>query len=504
MPYLELKHISKSFGAVKALTDINLSIDEGTIHAMVGENGAGKSTLGKIVTGVLHFDEGNIALDGRAVRFGSPRDAMIHGIAGIQQEVTLVPHMTVLENVFLGIEETRNGLLLTKKLKRDYAELCNDSGFNLPTDVSVASLSTADKKKVELLRALARNAKLIVFDELTASLGPDDSKKLISIIRNLRDKGTTIIYISHFLEEVLGLADEVTVLRNGGLVKTSSVSQETKNTLISSMVGQEIDLEFPPKSIPSSNSREVLSVSGLSRKGVFDDISLTIREGEIVGLAGLVGSGRTEIARAIYGANPFDSGEIKFLDRSVRIKSPNDAIRAGIMLLPENRKIQGLVMQFSVGQNVTLPHLDSISKSSVINIKQEFKQTCAILNKFDVRPPVPQKSIRYLSGGNQQKVMFAKGLFNPPYLLIADEPTCGVDVNARRAIYSIITSLVKEGMAVMLISSEAEEIVGLAHRAYVLSNGRITSVLEGEEITVESIIKAEFNMKEDIGSRNQI
>jgi rhamnose transport system ATP-binding protein len=494
MTYLELNHISKSFGAVKALMNINLSINQGTIHGLVGENGAGKSTLGKIITGIIQFDEGNIVLNGHSVRFGSPRDAMMHGIAGIQQEVTLVPHMTVLGNVFLGIEDTTYGLVRFKKLNRDFVNLCNDSGFTLPPDVSVASLSTANKKKVELLRALARNAKLIIFDELTASLGPDDAKKLVSEIRNLRDKGTTVIYISHFLEEVLELADEVTVLRNGELIKTSPASQETKNSLVSSMVGQEVNLEFPPKSIPSSISREVLSVSSLTRRGAFDNISLSIKEGEIVGLAGLVGSGRTEIARAIYGAYPIDSGEIKFFNQHTRIKSPYDAIRTGIMLLPENRKTQGLIMQFSVGENVTLPHLDSVSKYSLLNMKQEYRQTCAILNRVDVRPPVPKTSIRYLSGGNQQKVMFAKGLFKPPHLLIADEPTCGVDVNARRAIYSIITSSAKDGMAVLLISSDAEEIVGLAHRAYVLSNGKINAVLEGDKITLESIIKAEFNM----------
>lgn len=496
MTFITLNQISKSFGAVRALWNINLSIQEGSIHALVGENGAGKSTLGKILTGVLEFDEGDILLGENSVRFGSPRDAMLHGIAGIQQEVTLVPHMTVIENVYLGIEDSRYGFLPNKEIRRNYTSLCNDTGFMLPPDTRVASLSTANKKKVELLRALARNAKLIIFDELTASLSSDDSRKLISEIRDLRDRGTTILYISHFLEEVLDLADEVTVLRNGELVRTSSASQETKSTLVASMVGREISLEFPPKSVVPSDAREVLSVSGLSHRGVFQDISLSIKEGEIVGLAGLVGSGRTEIAKAIYGALPIDSGEIKFLNKRVKIKSPYEAIRAGISLLPENRKVQGLIMQLSVGENITLPFLDSVCKYYLINSRQEYRKTRAILDRFDVRPPVPQKNIRHLSGGNQQKVMFAKGLFKPPHLLIADEPTCGVDVNARRAIYEIITSLVKEGMAVLLISSDAEEIVGLAHRAYVLSNGKISSILEGEDITLESIVKAEFEMKD--------
>lgn len=504
MSFFELRRINKYFGAVKALSNVDLKIEEGLIHALIGENGAGKSTLGKVISGVLRYDSGEMMFKGRLLHYGSPRDAIVDGIAAIQQETTVVPGITVLENVFLGIEGPIFGLYRSRQLKKEYIDLCNRSGFNLPPNIQVSSLSLTDKKKVEILRAMSRNAKLIIFDEPTASLGADDAEKLLSIVRGLRNNGTTIIYISHFLEEVLGLADVISVLRNGEIVKTTPTSQTTITNLVEAMLGHTLDLGFPPKSSPTPNSREVLSVSGLTRKGAFKDISLTIREGEIVGLAGLVGSGRTEIARAIFGADPFDSGEIKYYGRSIRIRSPLDAIRLGIALLPENRKLEGLVFQLPLGQNITLPHLESVCASSLIRIKQEYIQTRSILEKLDVRPPKPRTPVFSLSGGNQQKAVFAKWLFKPPHLLILDEPTCGVDVNARRAIYSIITSLAKDGMAVLLISSELEEIAGLANRALVISRGQITSILEGKDIKEETLLKAAFNMQPDLELRNSL
>jgi ABC-type sugar transport system ATPase subunit len=504
MAYLELHQINKAFGAVKALSNIDLKVEEGTIHALVGENGAGKSTLGKIICGLLQYDSGEMVLKGHYVRYTSPRDAMADGIAGIHQEVTIVPHMTVLENVYLGTEGPTFGFYRDRKLRKDFKELCDRYGFDLAPNSLVVSLSLADKKKVELLRALARNARLIIVDELTASLGADDIKKLIPAIRNLRAIGTTIIYISHFLEEVLALSDVVTVLRNGELIKTSPTSQETPTSLVQAMLGRAIDLGFPPISKPKAGSQDVLTVSGLTRKPAFTDISFNVKEGEIIGFTGLVGSGRTEVARAIIGVDPFDDGEIRLLGQPVKIHSPHEAIHLGITLLPESRKLQGLVMQLPIGQNVTLPHLEAVSTAGFIHTKLENTRARALLEKIDVRPPEPKTPIRSLSGGNQQKVVFAKALFIPPHLLIADEPTSGVDVNARRAIYTIITSLAKEGMAVLLISSEIEEIIGLAHRVYVMSHGRITSVLEGDDINEELIMKAAFNMQENNGQRSSI
>jgi len=498
MSFLELSHISKSFGLVRALSDINLTIEEGKIHAFVGENGAGKSTLAKIICGVLSHDSGNMQLMGRTVNYGSPREAIFDGISAIQQELTVVPALTVIQNVYLGLEGALFSFPNKRHQKMAYTELCRRSKFELPGDEKVSSLSHADKKKVEILRAIARDAKLIIFDEPTASMGAEDAEKLHKIINDLRDSGTTIIYISHFLKEVLKLSNTITVLRNGNLIKTSPASQETPASLVASMLGKEVNVGFPPKPVIKPKARQVLSVSGLTRAPDFIDISFTINEGEIVGLAGLVGSGRTEIARAVFGIDNYDSGEIRYFGETIKIKNSTEAIKLGIALLPESRKTQGLVMQLPVGNNVTLPHLGSVSKLSWIDGKKEYIQTREILEKLDVRPPIPKVPITSLSGGNQQKTVFAKWLFRSPKLLIADEPTCGVDVNARRGIYSIITSLAEQGMSVLIISSENEEIIGLAHRAYVISHGRISAELQGDNLNEKSIMEAAFSNEEKI------
>lgn len=490
--HVELRGINKRFYAVHALTDIHLSMASGTIHALVGENGAGKSTLGKIISGVIRPDEGEFLVDGRPVHYASPRDALADGITMISQELSLVPQRSVLDNVFLGIESQRSGVLRERDMRRRFSALTARSGFGLDPDVLVEDLRHADKKKVEILRAIARNSRLIVMDEPTAALSAEETTRLMEIVRALRNAGTTVVYVSHFLSEVLSLADTVTVLRNGLLVRTSPAAGETPETLVEAMLGRSMSLAFPPRDSVAPGAPVVVSVQGFTRERAFADISLEIRAGEIVGLAGLVGSGRSEVARAIFGADRRDSGVLRLGGQPVRIRNPQDAVRAGIAMLPESRKLQGLVMGLPVSHNVTLPHLEAVSRGTVIRTRQESSALVSLLTQLDVRPLNPRIPVHGLSGGNQQKVLFAKWLFRRPRLLVADEPTAGVDVGAKRTVYELIAALAREGMAVLLISSELEEVLGLAHRVLVMRLGRIVAELEGDSLTMDAVIHAAF------------
>ena len=463
----------------------------------MGENGAGKSTLGKIVAGALRPDDGELVVDGRRVHYATPRDALIDGITMIHQEITLVPKLSVLENVYLGIESRRSGLLQTRDTRRRFDALIAESQFDLPPDAPVSSLSVSDQKKVEILKAVARDASLIVMDEPTAALPDDETARLIEIVRSLREAGTTIVYVSHFLDEVLSVADEVTVLRNGELIRTAPTQDETPEGLVTAMLGRSMSLTFPPKIFPHADAPVVLSVRNLSRRGGVEDVSFDIHAGEIVGLAGLIGSGRSEVARTIFGADRRDSGEISIDEQLIKVETPGEAVKEGIALLPESRKDQGLLMNLFVGHNVSLPHLATMSRGIIVEGGREFRETANLLEELDVRPPEPAVRVDSLSGGNQQKVLFAKWLFRRPKLLIADEPTHGVDVGAKRAIYHLLTSLAGEGMAVLLISSELEEILGLAHRVLVMRLGRIVEELvdspdDHSLLTEDAVMRAAF------------
>lgn len=491
-PIVTLRSVSKRFGGVEALKDVSLAIERGTIHALVGENGAGKSTLGKIIGGVYRPDSGQVLIEGRSVAYGSPRDALADGIALISQEVTLVPQRTVIENVFLGIESVRRGFVQEREMRRRYDELVANSGLYIPPDALLFSLRVAEQKKVEILRAVARNARVIIMDEPTAALSAEETEKLFSLVRRLKAAGTTIVYVSHFLQEVLSLADRVTVLRNGQCIRTSSVADETLESLVEAMLGRYVALGFPEKVHPPEEAPVVLSVEGLARDGAFSDISFHVREGEIVGLAGLVGSGRSEIARAIFGADARTAGTVRVRGRPVNPRSPREAIRAGIAMLPESRKLQGLILKLPVGCNVSLPHLGLVARGPFVRPLVERRQVEQLLTELDVRPRDPRVEARSLSGGNQQKVLFAKWLFGRPHVLIADEPTAGVDVGAKRAIYRLIHSLAGSGMAVILISSDLGEVLGLAHRVLALRRGCIVGEFSGPAVTEDRVMRAIF------------
>ena len=508
--HAELRDISKSFGGTHALAGVSLAIGHGSIHALVGENGAGKSTLGKIISGVHSPDRGQLLLAGEPVRFRSPRDAISRGVILIAQELAIAGSLTVAENVFLGVEPRRAGFQNRRELRRRYAELAASVGFELDGDANAGRLRTADQQKVEILRALCRNAQLIVMDEPTAALSRPDAEALHVVVRQLARSGTTVVLVSHFLSEVLELADEVTILRDGRLVQTVPAAGQTEDSLLSAMLGRPLDATFPLRRPVPAGAPVVLSVRGLTAPGV-SDVSFDLRAGEILGLAGLVGAGRTELARAVYRANRVSAGTVSVPGPAGRADpagaagpagpvgpartvtgSPRAAMRAGLAMIPESRKEQGLLLGRSVRENVTLSSLAQLSRAGVVRPGPERRTVRDMLARVDVRGGGQALPASALSGGNQQKLLFARSLLRDPRVLVADEPTRGVDVGAKRAIYELLASLTESGLGVLLISSDVEEILGLAHRVLVMRAGRIAAELTGDEATEAAILGAAF------------
>ena len=490
---VRLVEIGKRYSGTTALDNVSVVVAGGTVHGLVGANGAGKSTLGKIIGGVIRPDDGQLFVDDRQVRYTSPREARIDGIATISQELSPMPHMSVIESVYFGIEPRRFGLVQWRQMRRQYEELVSLWGFELDGNAKVGMLRTADKQKTEILRAVAADARVIVMDEPTSSLTSVETKTLHRMIRTLREGGRTIVYVSHFLDEVLELADTVTVLRSGHLVRTAPVAEETEESLVAGMFGAAAEAEHfeKPRNLTTP---VVLDVSGLHRKGVLRDISLQIRSGEIVGLAGLVGSGRSELARAISGADPIDGGTIAVDGTARAIRSPADAMAAGMAFVPESRKDDGLFLELSVAANTTFADLRSVaSRLGILRLALERAKTSSLLKLLSVEPPVPSMKTANLSGGNQQKLLFARWMLRGPRVLILDEPTRGVDVAARAAIHRLINNLAAEGSAVLLISSEIEEVLGLAHRVLVMRRGSITREF-GADPPLDAVMEAAFGL----------
>jgi len=489
--HLELADVSKHFGGVRALDGISVEIERGSVHALVGENGAGKSTLGRIVAGVLAPDGGRVLLDGTAVSFRSPREALDLGIAAIAQEPSIVPQLTVAENVLLGSEPLRAGFIRRRSLRREYEKLSASAGFELPGDAPAGRLRTAEQQKVEILRALSRDATTIVMDEPAAALSAPETAQLHEIIRSLSAQGKTIVLISHFLREVLELATTVTILRDGQVIRTSPTSEETEESLVLGMLGRPLTSAFPDKVGPPADSPVVLSVRDLRAPGVAE-ASFDVRAGEIVGLAGLVGAGRTEIARAIFGASPPEAGAATLGSGLAVGRSPRDSLRAGVAMIPESRKEQGLIFGRSAIENVSLPRLGDFCRIGFVRRGAERRIARQMLERCAVRGAAYSSPVRTLSGGNQQKVLFARMMLCNPNIVLADEPTRGVDIGAKRAIYDLLVSLAADGLGVVLISSELEEILGLAHRVLVMRRGRLVAELEGPQMTEPAILAAAF------------
>jgi len=488
-PYiLEMRNIFKSFGGVNALRDVSFQCRPGTVHALVGENGAGKSTLIKILAGALLPDSGEIIFKGQKHQSFSTRKALNSGISVIYQELALVSQMTVAENIFLGREPRKYfGIVDKKRLKIEAKKLLKQLGFEVDMDMEVGEMTVAYQQMVEIAKALSKNADLIIMDEPSAILAGHELDQLFLIIESLKKRGVTIIYISHRLEEVFRIANEVTILKDGQLVGTKLIKDLSRGELVKMMVGRTLEEVFPVSFNQLGNP--VLQVEEISTKTILNQASFNLREGEILGVAGMVGSGRTELARAIFGADPLTSGTIKIKGQDVVFKNPADAIRSKISLVPEDRKYHGLFTKLSILNNITLPILSKISRWGFTDKKKENEIVERERQIHSIDMTSGNQEVQYLSGGNQQKVVLSKSLQTIPEVIIMDEPTRGVDVGAKFEIYQLIRQLNKDGIAILMISSELPEILGLSDRILVMREGKIVAELTPNETNEEMIIE---------------
>jgi len=472
---LRMTGISKSFPGIRALSAVDFDVEAGEVHAVVGENGAGKSTLMKVLAGVYQPDDGTIELDGVAVRLSDPIEARRRGIGMVYQELNLVPDLTVAENILLGSTPSRFGLVDRRALREQARAVLDELDARIHTDDLVGSLTVSQQQIVEIAKVYAARPRIVVLDEPTSSLSEHETQSLFRIIGRMTEAGLAVIYISHRLREVLDISQRVTVLRDGRLVDTRPTSGITAAEMIRLMVGRDLTEVFPKREVEIGEV--ALSVTGLSRAGEFDDISLTVRSGEILGLAGLVGAGRTEVARAIFGLDNRDAGLIEIDGTVVNIRGPRDAVRAGIAYVPEDRKRDGIVPQLSIKDNISLAVLDRVSAAGWIRPNAERTLARQKADELTVTPPAITPRVDTLSGGNQQKVVFAKWLAARPRVLILDEPTRGVDVGAKADIHTIIGELAARGTAIVLISSELPEVLAVSDRILVLHDGRISAEL---------------------------
>jgi len=489
IPRLKLEHIYKAFPGVQAVQDVSLEVYGGEILALVGENGAGKSTLMNIVNGVVALDSGRIVLDGQAVQIPSPRRALELGITMIHQELALIPELTVGQNISLGREPRRfGGWINWQQVYRQAQQELDRLGIQVSARARVADLSIAERQLVEIAKALSYQARLIVLDEPTSSLTSRETETLFRLVRTLRQEGVALIYISHRLEEVFELADRIAVMRDGQLVAQGKVTEFTPNRLVQLMVGRELN-EFFPKS-QTQQGEPILKVVDLQAGKEVRGVSFELRRGEIVGLAGLVGSGRTNVARVLFGVERLKQGAIWFEGKPVHIRSPRDAIRLGIGLVPEDRKAQGLFLKQSVRYNIGTALLERLSRLSFLNFRAINQIVRNLVERLRVRTPSLNQQVRNLSGGNQQKVVISRWLALNPKVLILDEPTRGVDVGAKAEIHALMNELAAQGMAILMISSELPEVLGVSDRILVMREGRVVAELTRAEATQDRIMQA--------------
>jgi ribose transport system ATP-binding protein len=485
---LEMHNISKSFGGVHALTDVSFTCARGQVHALLGENGAGKSTLIKILAGAYQADEGDIIFKGEQHGGFTARQAMDRGISIIYQELNLVPELTVAQNIFLGREpRNRLGVINSKQLHEQAAQLLKRLGIEMNLRAPVGELTVASQQMVEIAKALSQDSDLIVMDEPSAILAGNELERLFEIIKSLVEQGVTIIYISHRLEEVFQIADHVTVLKDGAVVDSLPMQDVTRARLIQMMVGRSMDEVFPAGS--GERGEIVLRADNLSTNTILQNANLTLHRGEILGLAGMVGSGRTELARALFGADSLQSGSITFKGQPLQINAPTQAVKTGIALVPEDRKTQGLFMGLPIRTNITLPILSRFTRNGIIQRQQEIATVEAARESLSISMTSPGQEVQFLSGGNQQKVVLAKWLETSPQVIILDEPTRGIDVGAKFEIYQLMRDLTERGVAILMISSELPEILGMSDRILVMHDGQIAGELTRAEATEEKIIE---------------
>ena len=482
---LTLKNITKEFPGVKALDDVTINIERGTIHGLVGENGAGKSTLIKVLAGIYQPNKGEIILDGKPCRFNSPIEARRAGISVVHQEIKLAEPLSVAENMFLGNVQLKNGLVDWKGMRRRAREIVEDLGMDIDINAQVSSLTVAKKQIVEIMHAITNNSRILIMDEPSAVLTDRELEVMFRIVKQLRDKGITIIYISHRLDEIFGLCSNVSVLRDGRHIDTIPVASVDRQGLINMMVGREMGQEYPKE--VGNVGGTILEVKNLSR-GILQDISFEVKSGEVFGISGLVGAGRTELARAILGIDKPESGEVYVRGKKVHYRTFADAIRDGLGLIPEDRKLQGLVQIMSVKRNTTLVNMKRVLRAGVISSSLEEKLSKEYADKLHVVTPSMETEVQYLSGGNQQKVVIAKWLFQNSEILFLDEPTRGIDVGAKAEIYRLINRMAKEGKTIIMISSEMPELLGMCDRIMVMHEGHKMGELNAAEATQAKIM----------------
>jgi len=483
---LKMANISKSYPGVQALDKIKFDLETGEVHALVGENGAGKSTLMKILAGAENKDSGTISIAGKQVNFATPHDSKSEGIALIYQEFNLVPELTAAENIYLGIEPRKFGFIDRKQLYQQAETILSRIGVEIDLYRQVKNLSVAQQQIIEIAKSLTFNTKIIAMDEPSATLTEHELNKLFDLISTLKSDGLGIIYISHRLEEIFHIADRVTVFRDGKHINTESVDKLNKDTIIKLMVGRALEEEFPKKDF--TPGRKLLSVKNLNSDGILKDINFNLYTGEILGITGLVGAGRTELARAIFSADQVESKEIILNDQPIQINSPESAIKHGIGLLTEDRKNQGLILGMAIYENITLTNLKQLVKAGFINQGEEFEVARKYMKEIRIKAPHEWQLVKNLSGGNQQKVVVAKWLFSKSKIVIFDEPTRGVDVGAKVEIYNLMNKLVEKGIGVIMISSELPEVLGMCDRILVMHQGKIKGELTNKEASQEKIM----------------
>jgi rhamnose transport system ATP-binding protein len=489
---LQLEGIRKRYGSAEVLSGVSLTVRDGEVHGIVGENGAGKSTLVRVGAGVVRPDQGQVLVDGRTLRSATPRAARAAGVEIVTQELTSVPARTVLENVFLGEKVAAVGSLRRSPALERFSRLCDETGFHLPPFALVQDLSLADRQVLEVLRCLVRQPGVLILDEATSSLDDRRTEQLLDLLAALKRRGVAIAMVSHHLKEVLSTADTVSVLRDGALVSTAPVEGEDETSLIHKMVGRPIGLMFAEKRRPPPDAAVVLEARDVWRGDVVRGVSLSLRAGEIVGLAGLVGAGRSEFARCVIGADRVDRGTLRLSGSRVNINRPGMAADRGVVMVPEDRKGQGLVLGRSVAENFAVGGGLKVGRFGFAMPRSVEREALPWLERSDVRPRDPSRLVSQLSGGNQQKVLLSKWLARKPKLLIADEPTRGVDVAAKAAIHQMITAAAASGIGVLLISSELEELTGLAHRIVVFRKGQVVAEFDDASADREQIIAAAF------------
>jgi len=484
---IEMKNICKSFSKVQVLKNVFFSLKDGEVHALMGENGAGKSTLVKILTGVYTRDSGEVLIDESPAHFGHPMEAEQAGIVFIHQELNTMHELTVEENMFMCKEIMGPlGTVNKRAMRKKARETINQLGIDIDPKTIMKHLSVGQQQMIEIAKALMVDAKALILDEPTAALTLTETETLFKVIRRLKENGVSLVYITHRMEEVFEICDRITVLRDGEYVDTKLINETDMNDVVRMMIGREIGERFPKREATIGDV--LFEVEELTKEGVFENVSFSVRAGEVLGVAGLMGAGRTEIMKAIFGSLPYEKGTIRLDGNAIKIRSPEDAKRHKLGFITEDRKIEGLMLDDSIGHNISINNLKKISNSGVLSRFKELSLVREAIKKLNIVCTGPKQFCKYLSGGNQQKVVFAKWVYTNPRVLILDEPTRGVDVGAKKEIYTIINELAADGVAVILVSSELPEVLGMSDRIMAVHEGKIGGIIDNEGATQESVM----------------